>query len=181
MWFFPQRAYSLLCLNIKPLNSTAPREVIYKDDNMNDNISQVLQLSSLRWDMVLRMTNNYVMLRIKSYHFCGTQLLFSCSVVSDSLLPHGLQHARLLCPSPSPGACSHSCHWVNDDIQPSHHLSSPSSPALDLSIHQCLFCCLVHRVIVIIFLNIIDKQTSYLRWCINTCFRGIQTNSLINS
>jgi len=139
MWFFPQRAYSLLCLNIKPLNSTAPREVIYKDDNMNDNISQVLQLSSLRWDMVLRMTNNYVMLRIKSYHFCGTQLLFSCSVVSDSLLPHGLQHARLLCPSPSPGACSHSCHWVNDDIQPSHHLSSPSSPALDLSQHQGLF------------------------------------------
>ena len=38
------------------------------------------------------------MLRIKSYHFCGTQL-FSCSVVSDSLLPHGPQHARLLCPS----------------------------------------------------------------------------------
>ena len=36
-------------------------------------------------------------------------LLFSCSVVSDSLRPHGLQHARLPCPSPSPRACSHSC------------------------------------------------------------------------
>ena len=32
-----------------------------------------------------------------------------CSVVSDSLWPHGLQHARLLCPSPSPGVCSDSC------------------------------------------------------------------------
>ena len=31
------------------------------------------------------------------------------SVVSDSLWPQGLQHARLPCPSPSPGACSHSC------------------------------------------------------------------------
>ena len=31
------------------------------------------------------------------------------SVVSDSLQPHGLQHTRLPCPSPSPGACSNSC------------------------------------------------------------------------
>ena len=30
-------------------------------------------------------------------------LLFSHQVVSDSLQPHGLQHARLSCPSPSPG------------------------------------------------------------------------------
>ena len=30
------------------------------------------------------------------------------SVVSNSLQPHGLQHARLPCPSPTPGACSNS-------------------------------------------------------------------------
>ena len=29
---------------------------------------------------------------------------FSHSVVSDSLQPHGLQHTRLPCPSPTPGA-----------------------------------------------------------------------------
>ena len=34
---------------------------------------------------------------------------FSRSVVSDSLRPHGPQHARLPCPSPTPGACSNSC------------------------------------------------------------------------
>ena len=34
---------------------------------------------------------------------------FSYSVVSDSLRPHGLQHARSPCPSPTPGACSNSC------------------------------------------------------------------------
>ena len=34
---------------------------------------------------------------------------FSCSVVSNSLWPHGLQHTRLPCPSPNPGACSNSC------------------------------------------------------------------------
>ena len=34
---------------------------------------------------------------------------FSCSVVSNSLWPNELQHARLPCPSPTPGACSNSC------------------------------------------------------------------------
>ena len=34
---------------------------------------------------------------------------FSHSVVSDSLRPHGLQHARLPCPSPTAGAYSNSC------------------------------------------------------------------------
>ena len=34
---------------------------------------------------------------------------FSCSVVSDSLQPHGLQHTRLSCPSPTLRACSNSC------------------------------------------------------------------------
>ena len=36
------------------------------------------------------------------------RLLFSCSVVSYSLQPHGLQHARLPCPSQSPRVCSNS-------------------------------------------------------------------------
>ena len=36
-------------------------------------------------------------------------LLFSHLVVSDSLRPHRLQHARLPCPLPSPGACSNEC------------------------------------------------------------------------
>ena len=44
---------------------------------------------------------------------------FSCSVVSDSLWPHGLQHSRLRCPSPTPGACSNSCpsiRWCHPTI-----------------------------------------------------------------
>ena len=38
---------------------------------------------------------------------------FSCSVMSDSLWPYELQHARLLCPSPTPGTYTNSCpsHW----------------------------------------------------------------------
>ena len=38
---------------------------------------------------------------------CSVQ--FSCSVVSDSLQPHGLQHTRLPSPSPTPRACSNLC------------------------------------------------------------------------
>ena len=34
---------------------------------------------------------------------------FSCSVVSDSLQPHELQHARPSCPSPTPRAYPNSC------------------------------------------------------------------------
>ena len=33
----------------------------------------------------------------------------SCSVLSNSLWPHGLQHTRLPCPSPTPRAYSNSC------------------------------------------------------------------------
>ena len=46
-------------------------------------------------------------------------LLFTSSVVPDSLWPHGLQHARLPCPSPSPGTFSSSCplsQWCHPTI-----------------------------------------------------------------
>ena len=49
-------------------------------------------------------------------------LLFSRSVVSNSLRPHGLQFARLPCPTPSPRACSSSCplsQWYHPTILPS--------------------------------------------------------------
>ena len=64
---------------------------------------------------------------------------FSRSVLSVSLWPHGLQHTRPPSLSSTPRACSNSCPWVGDAIQPSHPLSSPSPPAFNLSQHQGLF------------------------------------------
>ena len=61
------------------------------------------------------------------------------SVTSDSSKPRGLQHARLSCPSPSPEVAQTYVHWVSDAIQPSHPLSPPSCPALNLSQNQGLF------------------------------------------
>ena len=67
-------------------------------------------------------------------------LLFSCSVVSDSLQPHELQvmpglpvHHQLV-----ELAQTH-VHQIGDAIQPSHPPSSPSPPALNLSQHQGVF------------------------------------------
>ena len=48
-------------------------------------------------------------------------LLFSCSVLSDSLWPRGLQHTRLPCPSPSSRACSNShslSQWCHPTFSP---------------------------------------------------------------
>ena len=52
----------------------------------------------------------------------GNLLLVSHSVMSNSLIPHGLQHTRLPCPSPSPGACSNSyplSQWYHPTISSS--------------------------------------------------------------
>ena len=59
----------------------------------------------LPWKRILAESKEAYLSR--SYNLTSVQ--FSCSVVSDSLQPHGLQHARLPCPSPSPRPCSNSC------------------------------------------------------------------------
>ena len=67
---------------------------------------------------------------------------FSCSVLSNSLWPHGLQHIRLPFLSPTPGACSNSCPsswWSHPTISfsvvpfSSHHQSFPASGSFRMS------------------------------------------------
>ena len=71
-----------------------------------------------------------------SHLFYAWLVLLSCSVVSDSSWPLGLQHTRLPRLSPSPGACSNSCllsWWCHPTISSSvAHFSSclQSFPAL---------------------------------------------------
>ena len=74
-----------------------------------------------------------------SFDSTYTNHQFSRLVMSNSLRPHGLQHARPPCPTPTPRVYSNSCHWVGDAIQPSHPLPSPSPSAFNLSQHQGLF------------------------------------------
>ena len=58
---------------------------------------------------VQRATKNRTWVRWLSMHESLVSVQFSHSVVSNSLRPHGLQHTRLPCPSPTPRACSNSC------------------------------------------------------------------------
>ena len=61
--------------------------------------------------------NKFLLSVLKTRSICRllnfNSVQFSCSVVSHSLRPHRLQHTRLPCPSPTPGAYSNSCplHW----------------------------------------------------------------------
>ena len=64
---------------------------------------------------------------------------FSHPLMSNSLQSHGLQHARLPCPSPIPTVCSNSCpssRWCHPTISSS---VVPSPPAFNLSQHRGLF------------------------------------------
>ena len=61
-------------------------------------------------------------------------LLFSCSVVSNSLQPHGLQHARLPCPSPTPGAYS--------NLSPLSQWCHPTILSSVICFSSCLQCSL---------------------------------------
>ena len=67
---------------------------------------------------------------------------FSCSVVSDSLWPHGIQHIRPPCPSSNPRVYSNSCplsQWflptISSSVIPfsSHLQSFPSSGSFQMS------------------------------------------------
>ena len=67
---------------------------------------------------------------------------FSCSVMSDSLWPHKLQHTRPPCPSPTPGVHSDSCplsQWchpaISSSVVPfsSFPQSLPASESLPMS------------------------------------------------
>ena len=57
----------------------------------------------------------------KGRHLLMHSVQFSPSVMSDSLRPHGLQHTRLPCPSPTPRAYSDSCLSI-ESVMPSNHL-----------------------------------------------------------
>ena len=63
-------------------------------------------------------------------HFQFSSVQFSHSVMSDSLLPYGLKHARLPCPSPTPAAYSNS--------SPSHRWCHPTISSSVVPFSSCL-------------------------------------------
>ena len=64
---------------------------------------------------------------LRSLQFSSVQ--FSCSVMSDSLRPHESQHARPLCPSPTPG--------VHSDSRPSSQWCHPAVSSSVIAFSSC--------------------------------------------
>ena len=75
-------------------------------------------VTELNWTEFLLKYSWFVMFQAYS-KVIQLSVQFSRSVMSDSLWPHGLQHTRLPCPSPTPRAGSNSCllrQWCHPPI-----------------------------------------------------------------
>ena len=87
----------------------------------------------------------YVCIYVSICRYIYLSVQFSRSVVSESLPPHGLQHARLPCPSPMPGACSNSyplsqwCHPIISSFVIPFFSCLQSFPALGSFLMSQLF------------------------------------------
>ena len=81
---------------------------------------------------------------LSSLYYTASPHCCCCSVMFNSLWPHGLQHTRLPCPSLSPWVCSNSCplsQWCHPTITPSlisfssYLQSFPASRSFPMSWH----------------------------------------------
>ena len=83
----------------------------------------------------------YIWFHPHFWHRALKTLQFTRSVVSNSLWPHGLQHARPPCLSPTHGAYSNSCppsQWCHPTISSCHPLLLPPSiiPSITVFINE---------------------------------------------
>ena len=105
---------------------------------------------------------------------CGWVL--TCSVVSDSLRPHGLQPTRLLCPWDSPGKNTGvGCHFLLQGIFPTQGsnlwlLSLLHWQARSLSLsHQMYVCMYNQNVHVCVHVCISTCMYVCVSRCVNIC------------
>ena len=114
---------------------TAPRYVwtssLVPEDNVprdSDEVSSFVRLNFGPCDLdmyihtVCQTTSIFEVMRPPIVLLWLTWVQFSCSVVSDSLQPHELQHTRPPCPSPTPRVYSNSCpssRWCHPAISSS--------------------------------------------------------------
>ena len=86
------------------LKNSAQHTLLFIWGLPNGSTKTVLTKSPMTFKLLNQRLSNIILLNTSAL-----LLLFSHSVLSDSLQPHGLQHTRPLCPSLSPGVCSNSC------------------------------------------------------------------------
>ena len=100
---------------------------VFSDWSLNNLFSSISWLlislylvSSANWILIPGKTQRLSLFSVNLQTLLSVQ--FNCSVVSDSLRPHELQHARSPCPSPTPGVHANSCpssQWCHPAISSS--------------------------------------------------------------
>ena len=114
------RAFTLLVFPAGyALPSNVPISILWKSVQVSP---------SQRWASLKTTLSNYHFSLSEVICICTSSIQFSCSVVSNSLWPHGSQHAGLPVHHQLQEFNQIYVHWVSDAIQPSHPLSSPSPP-----------------------------------------------------
>ena len=102
-WFVQQRFSHVSCFSFATLSSLVFVVVLF--------FFMLLWILKFYYQLLVKsfqvFLKNLPMCQIKLFLWWSVQ--FSCSVVSDSLRPHELQHAGLPCPSPTPGVYPDSC------------------------------------------------------------------------
>ena len=129
-WFCPSWSCNLRQVNISECHSHPKRGITKPLGLWEINETKYAQVPGMLLGgnslqvSILDFAYKYV--HLTPSHIMGPEIppvsQFSCSVISDSLWPHRLQHTRLPCPSPTPRACSNSCPlswWCHPNISSS--------------------------------------------------------------
>ena len=113
-WCHPTNSFSVIPFScLQPQHSLKPKHTPGKDSNSLQFFKgweRKLQKSEASRGWCMRSKE-------RSHQFISVK--FSHSLMSNSLWPHGLQHARPPCPSPTPRVYSNSCplsHWYHPTI-----------------------------------------------------------------
>ena len=125
-------------------------------------------------------TNSRFLLKKKNTHTIYPAVLgkvkWSCSVISDSLQPHGLQPPRLLCPWDSPGnSPGVDCHFLLQGIFPTQGLN-PGLPHC----RQTLYC-LSHQRSPLCLVGLTQSSEGwiwYVKWVLCPGIRGLEWDPL---
>ena len=117
----PRTPTSCTCLLFPPLNPSSCLSVLgtlgclvntpHPPPQQNTDLDRCVHL----WGWTEGLSYTPLHLDIQYNH----SVQFTCSVMSESLRPHGLQHTRPPCPSPTPGVYSNSCplsQWCHPTV-----------------------------------------------------------------
>ena len=111
-WLKVMLSFSVMYDSCNPMDCRLP----------GNSVCGILQARKIEW-VAISSTRISPQPKVQILLSCGKCcLLFSCSVMSNSMRLHGLQHTRLPFPSPSPRACSNSrplSQWCHPTISSS--------------------------------------------------------------